>query len=115
MGDTCPVMEPDGSHCPVNQPYHCPFIHILGLYQLFAFVLMVRRHGEAKEYLEPTAIPVSLEDCIDVTYGNSAYVAIIGFVVAMFAGTFWIVHTNILRRAIKLYISETKYNLWCRM
>lgn len=82
---------------------------------MFAYILMIRRNGEAKQYLDLVGLPISLDECISVGYGNSAYLAITGFVIALIAGTFWMIHCKTLRGAIKLYVEETKYNLWCRM
>lgn len=55
-----------------------------------------------------------MDEAVIVVHGNSAYLAITGFVIAMIAGTVWIIHWKTLRGAIKLYVEETKYNLWCR-
>lgn len=76
---------------------------------------MTLRNGEAKQYVDLVALPINLDECVTITFGYSAYLALSGFLTSIIAGTFWIIHCKTLRSSIKLYVEETKYNLWCRM
>ncbi|XP_067937644.1 uncharacterized protein [Watersipora subatra] len=83
-------------------------------YQMLSMALMLRRQGEAAHHLKVTDIPFSLEESVEVKFGTSTYLSIICQVLGICSVALWVAHTKILRGAIKKYIAETKYNLFCR-
>lgn len=90
----------------------CP---VVAMYQMLSMALMMKRQSETAQHLSIESIPIELKDCIEVSFGTSSYLAIVCLSLALLSVALWVIHSKTLRGAIKLYVAETKYNLYCRM